>query len=161
MGRYMLTEAQRVVLEAAGSYVAEMPPVDKRASTKTARRLEAIRATGLSREAVMPMLAADGGTVDDRIEDHTLLAVHAGDDLVFPAFQFVDGVEVPHWGQVCPVVPHGDHRAISAESFMMHPACDLVIDDAEVSPVAWLLAGGDPGIVVRLARHAFHQYPAT
>ncbi len=47
--------------------------------------------------------------------------------------------------------PPPDEPALVVAGFMTHPQQDLLIDDAPTAPRDWLLAGGDPVPVCRLA----------
>lgn len=72
-----------------------------------------------------------------------------------PDWQFTaTGDLVPHLATVVAALPRGA-AAVSARAFMTHPTTDLATDPGlplrARSPVEWLTAGGEPGVVVRLA----------
>lgn len=75
------------------------------------------------------------------------LTVLPGTDRV-PAWQVVDGRLVP--GLARALLDAGTLHPLTVAGLMTRPSVDLVIDGHQVSPVAWLLAGGDPDVVAGL-----------
>jgi hypothetical protein len=67
---------------------------------------------------------------------------------LLPAWQIVDGRLLPGLAPVAKAAA-GLHPLTFA-GFMTRPDRDLVADGKAVSPVAWLLAGGDPDVVAQL-----------
>ena len=67
-----------------------------------------------------------------------------------PKFQFFDARTLPGLEKV---IPHldSDLHPIEVVNWFTDPHVDLVIGDASVSPVEWLKAGRDAGIVMALA----------
>lgn len=153
MSEQRLTRAQRAALQAAGSDVENMPPNEERASTRTAQRLEAIRATAVPHPVVAGMLGGNEA-VRRRCEARSLLTIDVDSASMFPAFQFADGKELPHWPEVCEKI-RLDAPIVSIDYFMTSPSSDLIVDGQEVSPAQWLQAGRNPDNVIRLAHHAF------
>lgn len=67
---------------------------------------------------------------------------------LLPAWQIVDGRLLPGLEAVAPAAA-GLHP-VTLAGFMTRPDEDLVVDGHSVSPVDWLLTGGDPDVVAQL-----------
>ncbi|MEJ7647696.1 MAG: hypothetical protein WKF57_01415 [Nakamurella sp.] len=82
--------------------------------------------------------------------NHTLLSHRTGNAHRLPSFQFTDDGELPGWSKVAPHVAPSWHP-VAVERFFTSTHVDLVLDDRNVSPREWLLAGGPPESVAALA----------
>jgi YbgC/YbaW family acyl-CoA thioester hydrolase len=91
--------------------------------------------------------------VRQRLSEGTLYGVKAGRENRLPAFQFEGGKEVPGIAQVLKRIDRSLHPVTVLNWFML-PNPDLFLDEEEANPVSpryWLLSGGDPEVLVRLA----------
>jgi hypothetical protein len=114
-----------------------------------AARWQLIR-TGRTVAQVADALGVTPQRIRQRLHARTLLGVHHAGAWVLPAFQFTDdGHELPGWATVCGAVP-ADAPPIAVEHLLTHPSVDLPRDHEPVSPVQWLVTGGDPNPVAAL-----------
>jgi len=83
------------------------------------------------------------------IADGSLYAVKIGRNWRLPMWQFRGDQVLPHLRRVIEKVPAGA-SALALGNLMTIPTRELFLDDEPVSPRDWLLAGGDPQLVVDL-----------
>lgn len=150
-----LPQSRADILTSIGSLEA-MPPVSRRASTRTALAAARIVADSLTVKDVARLLGVGESRVRQRAAEGSLFAIRARRPLRFPAFQFTDGAELPGWADIAPLFPNDEHPAV-VERFMVSPAVDLEIDGDSVSPRDWLLSGGDPAEVAALVNHVYRR----
>lgn len=149
-----LTADQEAVLRAAGSFVDEMPPVEERASTRTARRIVDMIATALTADEAANRLGVTPGRIRQRLGARTLLGVKVGSAHRLPDFQFTGDGELPGWDRIAPTVPEGAHP-VSIARFMHTPHPDLTVAGEPLSPTDWLIGGGAPDRVASMIHTAF------
>jgi excisionase family DNA binding protein len=89
--------------------------------------------------------------VRQRLNERSLYGVKVGRAWRLPLFQFTDAGDVPNIGPVLAALPEEIHP-LAVEGWITTPKPDLWLD-GPTSPRRWLLAGGDPGPVIELARH--------
>lgn len=119
-----------------------------------ARRVAAVTtevARSLDRSSVAALLGISPSRVSHRQAEGALYAFSAGSGRsLYPDWQFATGTVLPYLSELLhklgPDVP-----AAVVRRFMTTPDPDLVIDGESVSPHDWLLAGGDPSVVVAQA----------
>ncbi|WP_156479399.1 helix-turn-helix domain-containing protein [Gordonia sp. QH-12] len=150
----LLSIEQEAALRAAGSFVDQMPPIERRASTRTAQRIADLVATVLTAEEAARRLGVTPGHVQQRLRARTLFAMHVGSALRLPAFQFTESDELPGWDRIAPTIPESAHP-VSVAGFMnaVHP--DLTVAGEPVSPRDWLIGGGSPDHVARMIHAVF------
>jgi hypothetical protein len=96
-------------------------------------------------------LRADESRIRHRIGDRALYARKMGRQLRLPLWQFDDdGQPIPGLRAVLTALPEGLHP-LEVAGFMTNPQPELDVEDTDVSPREWLLAGGDVTAVVSLA----------
>jgi excisionase family DNA binding protein len=120
---------------------------------RTAAKYVALLASALTTKEAAEVLEVGESRVRQRLGEGTLYGVKAGKENRLPAFQFEGGKEVPGIAQVLKHVNRSLHPVAVFNWFMLpHP--DLFLDEEEARPVSpryWLLSGGDPEVLVRLA----------
>ncbi len=120
---------------------------------RTAAKYVALLAAALTTKEAAQVLEVGESRVRQRLREGTLYGVKAGRENRLPAFQFEAGKEVPGIAQVLKHVDRSLHPVAVLNWFML-PNPDLFLDEEEtgsVSPRHWLLSGGDPEVLVRLA----------
>lgn len=96
-------------------------------------------------------LGVDDSRIRHRIGDRALYAHKMGRQLRVPLWQFDDsGQPIPGLRAVLAAMPEGLHP-LEVAGFMTNPQPELDVEDVDVSPREWLLAGGDVTPVVSLA----------
>lgn len=136
-------------LESVGADITPMPLL-QRPSLRTSLRYRQLLDTALSTAEAAVRLHVDDSRVRQRLSARTLLSHRVGTAHRLPKFQFTDDGELPGWSKVAPLVASSWHP-VAIERFFTSPHVDLVLDDEQVSPREWLLAGGAPDIVAALA----------
>jgi excisionase family DNA binding protein len=120
---------------------------------RTAAKYVALLASALTTKEAAEVLEVGDSRIRQRLGEGTLYGVKAGRENRLPAFQFEAGKEVPGIAQVLKHVDRSLHPVAVLNWFML-PNPDLFLDEEEtgsVSPRHWLLSGGDPEVLVRLA----------
>jgi hypothetical protein len=95
-------------------------------------------------------LGIDESRVRHRLAARTLYGLRHGAGWRLPRFQFEGGTLVPGVQRVFPSLEPGMHPLAVARWFTS-PDPDLTVEDVALSPRDWLLAGGDPDAVARIA----------
>lgn len=125
-----------------------------RAEELAARRVASATAEvvqALNRTEVAEQLGITPSRVSHRQADGHLYAFRAGPGkLRYPDWQFAADATIPHLPQVLGAMS-ADAPPWALRRFMLSADPDLIIDELEVSPRDWLLAGGDAEVVVGLA----------
>lgn len=112
----------------------------------------------LTADQVAERLGIDASRVRHRQAKNNLFAFLSGRTRLYPTWQFAAGADtiVPHLAAVVDAFPEGWHPA-SIEGFMTTPQRDLPAridgaagDDAYLTPVEWLVGGGNPDDIVRI-----------
>lgn len=85
-----------------------------------------------------------------RLMERRLYAFEARDGWRIPAFQFIDGRVVRHLDDVVPHLRRELHP-LEVVNWFNHENPDLQMKKEPVSPVTWLLHGGDSSVVAKLA----------
>lgn len=150
-----LTADQEAALREAGSFVEQLPAVSDRVSTRTALRAKAIEDDTKTSREVAELLGISARRVRQRATEGTLLAIRREGIWKFPAFQFQNDSELPGWDQIAPAFGR-DTSPVAVEMFLGTPHVDLEVDGEQMSPVAWLAGGHDPGTVASLVRDTFN-----
>ncbi|MCF8609689.1 hypothetical protein L5G28_05855 [Gordonia sp. HY285] len=150
----ILTAEQEAVLRSAGSFIDEMPPVEQRASTRTAQRIVDMIATALTADEAAERLGVTSGRIRQRLGAKTLLGVKVGSAHRLPGFQFTEDGELPGWDRIAPAVPSSVHP-VSIARFMHTAHPDLTVVGEALPPTDWLIGGGDPEYVVSMIHTAF------
>ncbi len=120
---------------------------------RTAAKYVALLASALTTKEAAEVLEVGESRVRQRLRERTLYGVKVGRENRLPAFQFEGGKEVPGIAQVLKHIDRSLHPVAVLNWFML-PNPDLFLDEEEtgsVSPRHWLLSGGDPEILARLA----------
>lgn len=106
--------------------------------------------SALSVGAAAKRLGVDPSRVRHRLADRRLSGWKDQGGWRLPAWQFTEDGVLPGLDAVLAAVP-GDEPALVVAAFMTRPQSDLTVANEPVSPVQWLLAGGDPRPVAALA----------
>ena len=120
---------------------------------RTVAKYVALLASALTTKEAAEVLEVGESRVRQRLREGTLYGVKAGRENRLPAFQFEGGKEVPGIAQVLKRIDRSLHPVAVLNWFML-PNPDLFLDEEEARPVSprhWLLSGGDPEVLVRLA----------
>ncbi len=96
------------------------------------------------------LLKVSDSRVRQLVSAGAVLTIPNGDGgHLLPAWQFVGGRLLPGLTELGDVVA-GLHP-LTLAGFMVRRDVDLEVDGESVSPIEWLVAGGDPAVVVKLA----------
>lgn len=146
-----LTNAEIAVLRAAGADLDDHPDRPD-PMVEYAIEFAAILATGLSVTSVSRRLGVTNARVRQLIGDRSLYAFRNGSRWVVPAYQLLEerGL-VPNVGEVNRAIPQAVDP-VSVHRWFVTPDAELAVDEKTISPLAWLKAGMDPGVVARIAR---------
>ena len=113
-------------------------------------RVDAVVQT-LSASDVAELLGIQSSRVSHRAgNEESLYSFRVGRHRRFPRWQFTDGGTLPFLSSLVPVIPRSMHPATVA-GIMTTPQPTLRADDAqELSPIDWLVQGGDVEAVTTL-----------
>ncbi|SHG14661.1 MerR family transcriptional regulator [Streptoalloteichus hindustanus] len=109
-----------------------------------------LRDTALTVTEVAAQLGVDASRIRHRLADGRLTGWKDRGGWRLPAWQFADARVLPGLDVVLHAVPP-DQPPLVVAGFMTTPQEDLPLGDRQATPREWLLAGGDPHRVARLA----------
>lgn len=95
-------------------------------------------------------LGVDTSRVRQRIYARSVYAFKHQGSWLIPAFQLRRGRLVPDLDAAVSALPPTRHP-VAVSRWFTTPNPDLVVDDAPVSPIDWLVAGGAPDVVASIA----------
>jgi excisionase family DNA binding protein len=147
------SEEEIMALEEGGMDLSPQEEAGPDPLARTAAKYVALLASALTTKEAAEVLEVGESRVRQRLIEGTLYGMKAGRENRLPAFQFEGGKEVPGIAQVLKHVERSLHPVAVLNWFML-PNPDLFLDEEEASPVSpryWLLCGGDPEVLVRLA----------
>jgi excisionase family DNA binding protein len=147
------SEEEIVALEEGGLDLSPQEEGGPDPLARTAAKYVALLASALTTKEAAEVLEVGESRVRQRLIEGTLYGVKAGRENRLPAFQFEGGKEVPGIAQVLKGIDRLLHPVAVLNWFML-PNPDLFLDEVEARPVSprhWLLSGGDPEVLVRLA----------
>lgn len=145
-----LSVQEEEAYRSVGGLRGRMPALPDRASTLTFRKGLRLAAEGLTVDQAAQLLRVSPGRVRQRISDRTLRAVKRGGAWHVLACQFTDSGEVLGVGEVVSLLPK-DAPAVAVDRFLTEQNPDLVVEGRIVSPIDWLLMGGDVETVASIA----------
>jgi hypothetical protein len=146
-----LTDPEMAALANAGISLVPVTGVPS-AAQRSARRLAAMRSSGLSTRDAGSLLGVTEGRIRQRVSTGELFAVRGrGRELRLPAWQFLHRASLPHLAEVLRSLPR-DWPATAVELFLTSPQAQLRVGDSEVSPVDWLGSGRDQQAVISMAK---------
>lgn len=147
-----LPEAELEALRAAGISL-EGSPTDPTGAGQVARglaRSRQFREEALTVAEAAKELKVSDGRIRQLIAAGSVMTIPNGDGgRLLPAWQFVGGRLLPGM-DVLTKAATGLHP-LTLAGFMARPDVDLEVEGEPVSPLEWLLAGGDPTVVAGLA----------
>lgn len=146
-----LPTAERAALAEAGIRLDGSPddPTGVRRVTQGRARAAALRRSSLTVAEAARRLGVSGGRVRQLIAAGELVSLGGDGAHLLPDWQFVDGAAVPGLAQVTAALT-GCHP-LTVAGFMTTPSPDLEAGGVDLSPVEWLVAGGDVTPVAELA----------
>lgn len=151
-GAAALTAGTADFLDAHGGIPGPVGGAADREAAHTTGILISVVATSLRVDEVAVALRIDPSRVRHRIRDGSLAAIRVGRANRLPAWQFTDDlVPLPGLRAVLAAFPRHLHP-LEVLGFMTTPQPELAIDGNPAPPRAWLASGGDPDLVVDLAR---------
>lgn len=110
--------------------------------------------TSMSTAEAAAMLKVDVSRIRQRIRERSLLGLEYEGAWRLPRFQFERGKVLPGLAAVLTALPEGINP-LDVATWFLEPDVDLEIGDATPSPRKWLLSGGDPATLARLACDLF------
>jgi excisionase family DNA binding protein len=147
------SEEEIMVLEEGGLDLSPQEEAGPDPLARTAAKYVAVLASALTTKEAAEVLEVGESRVRQRLRERTLYGVKSGRENRLPAFQFEGSKEVPGIAQVLKHVDRSLHPVAVLNWFML-PNPDLFLDEEEANPVSpryWLLSGGDPEVLARLA----------
>jgi hypothetical protein len=110
--------------------------------------------TSLSTAKTAALLGVDVSRVRQRIRERSLFAVEYEAEWRLPRFQFERGKVLPGLAHVLGALP-AEMNPLDVATWFLNPNVDLEgeSDGISISPRTWLLRGGAPSVVAKLARH--------
>lgn len=149
-----LTETERAVLREGGLDLSRVPETDPFAAPVAL--FAAIVASSLSPAETAARLGVQAGQVRQMIARRTLYSVKLDDRRHVPLFQFrQSGPLVPNITQVNAALPTDLHPT-AVYGWYTRPDADLVVDENAdgrgMTPLEWLDSGGDPAVLVSVAK---------
>jgi excisionase family DNA binding protein len=147
------SEEEIVVLEEGGLDLSPQEEAGPDPLARTAAKYVALLASALTTKEAAEVLEVGESRIRQRLREGTLYGVKAGRENRLPVFQFEGGKEVPGIAKVLKHVDRSLHPVAVLNWFIL-PNPDLFLDEEEANPVSpryWLLSGGDPEVLVRLA----------
>ncbi|HYI09793.1 MAG TPA: hypothetical protein VEK57_12085 [Thermoanaerobaculia bacterium] len=121
---------------------------DPRARTR--QRFTLLLANSLDVPTVAQLLRESLPVTEERLTRRRLYGFESKLGWRVPAFQFAHGQIVRDLDRVVPRLRH-DLHPLEVVNWFHRENPDLQLSDQHVSPLAWLQAGGDPGVVAHLA----------
>ena len=148
----LFSEAEAEVLRAAGFSLEARSTNEPDVVARTAAQGAVIVAEAKTAAQVARAMEVTASRVRQRATDRTLVAIRDGDEWRFPSWQFdpETGKEIRGLATVIRAMPSGLHP-LAMFRFMTQPNPDLDVNDLPVSPIAWLIGGGDTEPVAQLA----------
>jgi hypothetical protein len=112
-----------------------------------------LRATALTTQKAAKRLGVNDSRVRQRLSDHALYGIKAGDEWRLPAFQFARKGLVPGIERVLPRLPKG-LNPVAVYRWFHTPNPDLEEKEGQgraLTPLQWLQSGNNPDVVAELA----------
>ena len=122
--------------------------------TRTIVDYMALIETSMSTAEVAAMLKVDVSRIRQRIRERSLLGLEYEGSWRLPRFQFERGKILPGLAAVLAALPEGINP-LDVANWFLEPDVDLEMGDTTPSPRIWLLSGGDPATLARLACDLF------
>ena len=122
--------------------------------TRTIVDYMALIETSLSTAAAAAMLKVDVSRIRQRIRERSLLGLEYEGSWRLPRFQFERGKVLPGLAAILSPLPEGINP-LDVATWFLEPDVDLEMGDETPSPRQWLLGGGDPATLARLACDLF------
>ncbi|RJQ72744.1 DNA-binding protein [Pseudonocardiaceae bacterium YIM PH 21723] len=142
--------AEAGVLSAVGLNLNPLGAEEADGRTRTVIALTILRDSALSVTDAAARLDVDTSRIRHQLAERQLLGWKEQGNWRLPVWQFTEAGKLPGLAAVITALP-GDQPALVIAGFMTCPQEDLLIDDTPTAPRDWLLAGGDPAPVTRLA----------
>lgn len=120
------------------------------ASASNAAATVLLASTSLTAAEVAEMLAVSASTIRRYRAERKLNSYTVQGRALFPAWQFVNGRPLPHLDSVLKALPRDLHPQTVA-GFFKAPQPELTLGGRTVTVSEWLLSGGSPEPVVKLA----------
>lgn len=150
-----LTTGEARVLELGGADLSPWRPGEMDPRAVTLERYATMLATGLSTEEAAERLGVGEARVRQRVGgERTLYGIKTPRGWRLPLFQFEGAAQVPGMGRVLKELDPELHP-VGVLNWFSLPKPELRADGdpgTRLSPREWLLSGGDPEILVPLAR---------
>ncbi|MCK6529598.1 DNA-binding protein [Myxococcota bacterium] len=152
-GREGLTAPEEEVLREGGFDVTPRGIGPDDPLVRTTAEYAAILQSSLGTRDAAALLGVSDARIRQRLAGRrTLLGVETRRGWRLPSFQFTEAGEVPGWSEVVTEIPPG-LSLVAVLRWFSTPDADLEAEDGSPrSPRDWLLAGGPPDAVARLAR---------
>lgn len=142
-----LTAAEEAVLTEEGLGAGEL---DATAIQRSAESFLRMLAEALTAKEAAELLEISDSRVRQLLGERRLYGVKVDGDWRLPRWQFVGNQPVPGLDRVLPRFSAGLHP-LAVQGFLRSPKPELLIGNEEVSPLEWLISGGDPEPVAELA----------
>lgn len=146
-----LSKSDLTALERMGANIRRLPEGPNHPVTRSVAAYAALIKTALSTDEVARMLGVTPSRVRQMLQDRELHGIRPDKAWLIPSFQVHEGALLP---RLAAVIPHisPDAHPLGVQNFFLHPSGDLLDEAGEaMSPQEWLLTGGDPLPVARMA----------
>lgn len=144
------TAEQREVLREVGLDLSPLRADEPDARARAVAEEAVLHDSALTVTEAANTIGVDSSRVRHRLLAGRLMGWKDRGGWRLPAWQFTENGVLPGLEQVLAALP-GDQPALVVAAFMTTPQEDLLARARAISPREWLVAGGDPGRVARLA----------
>ncbi len=145
-----LSAAEAAVLADGSVGLTVSAETTARALGRTAARWASLLLNSVTTAEAAGMIGVQESRVRQRLANRTLYGFKHEDAWRVPRFQFYDDRLVPGVATVFPRLAD-TITPVAVETWFTIPTMELVLDGQPMSPRDWLIAGGDPTVVGRLA----------
>lgn len=145
------TDSQRTALADVGLDLAPLRPDERDPRARTVALQAVLRDTALTVPGAAERINVDTSRIRHRLAEGRLAGWKDRGGWRLPVWQFTNDGVLPGLETVLAAVP-ADQPALVVAGFMTTPQTDLPTSGEPATPRDWLLAGGDPAAVARIAR---------
>ena len=144
------TDSQHAALSDVGLDLAPRRPNERDPRARTVALQAVLRDTALSVSGAAERINVDTSRIRHRLAEGRLAGWKGRGGWRLPVWQFTNDDVLPGLDVVLAAAPD-DQPALVVAGFMTPPQAELATSGEPTTPRDWLLAGGDPAAVARIA----------